>query len=754
MSKRNINRILALFLSLVMTLSLLPATALAADSTAVTITSAGVGTTADQVTVAFTGPTSSDTTVSGFYVKAYYTYTTNGHEYKIDRRSLSVSTNAEGSYSCTFYVPMNIDQSGNYPLYASVVTEYKDGTTEETEGVELSSAPQRTSSYASLTVSIPVNEEKEITAKTYTYAYSGGETPTNTFVDGGENGVSFDMATRTLTISGNYGAQINLDSLYAGYDLNALVLNNATFGTLYVQSHKPLPIALIGSNTGNIQLEYNADLLITAYGTPEVKPSLTGAIISHANGYRGSDTSNVVMSNITYNATADGLVTALAAAAFDNCTVNIIQTGAADSALNFSGNGAGGSNPDCTRINDCGLVVKDCADFRVTSSGSCIGAGNGGVLFDGTHATITHNNNYTKMGNNFVAIGGSVPVTVQNSSILTVDCTDSHGGTIYGLNVGDLTVDQTSKLDVTVSSPTGAIIGQHGVIADGTFLLQGTAEIDMSNENLGDSRGVSAGTLKIDGGTLTTTSAGHSHVDGANVSKFVMQNNAKATVNITTTSSENTSRYLTGVYAEHSGSVTGSTLEINLRPGGTVAPYIRSLYFGGYATNKVTNSALRIGVHNTGNTLDSQYTYAYEGSSVAVSGSTVVVRVPENCLSSAQSQLSDKLTGAVPDVKVCTCTASAIDENCLGTGGAVVEASRLTVKVPETISGKAKLPDSARLLATRNSTQQEIWSGKISDVLNVYSFTKQTYGRLPCAFPGPPREPSEAGRVGRGGAAE
>lgn len=474
MNRGSIKRVLALVIAFAMTLAILPTAALATSGTSVTITSAAVleGST-DQATIAFTCPNDTDTDVTNFIVKVWYTYTVNGNDYIIDRRSRPIATNPAGSYTCTMTVPTNIDPTGAYQLYASVVTTYTDGTITQSDGVPLTATPQRqvSDTHQNLIVTIPANPEQSVDAATYTYAYNAENPsePANTFVSN-SNGISFDAGSRTLTLSGDtHGATVSLSTLPSGYDVNTLVLNGATFGEIAIIGHKPLEIQLLGDSTGNIKIDNNSDLFITAHaGADTTVPSLTGTIISHGTS-GGSDNSNVVMSNIQYTAVSDGnAAAAFGAAAFDHCIVSITQSSGASEAMRISDFYSSGNSLTCTRINDAGLIVRDCTQFNAASTGSVISAKNGGVVFDGSTATLTHNNGTTTGLMDASGINGTngsgIPLTVKNNSTLNINITQNSGCNTYGCYVGSLAVDTDSKVIVHMTAPTGGVeTRQYGI---------------------------------------------------------------------------------------------------------------------------------------------------------------------------------------------------------------------------------------------------------------------------------------------------
>jgi autotransporter-associated beta strand protein len=305
-------------------------------------------------------------------------------------------------------------------------------------------------------------------------------------------------ASKTFTLAGSTGTltfkTINLLSsakIAVTGDVNINPLSNAT--------------ATISGSSGNVDLSAGTRIFTVGNGSSDVdldvaSPIINGGLTKSGAGTMRLSGSNTFTGNVTVNA---GVLRSNNAAGFTNSTVVTVNAGGtwdmngiADAVASLSGNGgavtqgsagltlvaASGSTTFAGAITGSGTFTKNGAATQILSGNNSLGpvALNAGtLLFKGTNTT----------GAVTVANGATLGGTGSVSGAVTVN-TGGHvapGASIESLNVGQLTFNSGSALDIELAAPgNNDSINVAGVLT----LTGGTV-------NLVDLGGVDAGTYTL-----------------------------------------------------------------------------------------------------------------------------------------------------------------------------------------------------------------------------------------------------------------
>ncbi|MBR5428098.1 MAG: carboxypeptidase regulatory-like domain-containing protein, partial [Clostridia bacterium] len=675
----------------------------------------------DQIKVEFTGPTDAET-VNYFTVELCYTYETNGHPYKVRRRSGTVRPNDDGVYTITMTVPYNLLDDDFLKPTLTVVTVYKDETETAGEPVPLTDSAEKRIYCSPLKVTVGDT--------VYTYGPGldeAGEVKT-TFPEHEENGVFFDPDTRTLTLSGASGAAVEAASLAAGKDLNKIVLNGAVFDSIRLYEHKPVEIELIGANAGNLIADDNSDIFIKG---------VDGASLT---GFIDANSAACILSNVAWSENATGQqryysdLRALNASvvAFDNCAVNISSESAKEPVAYVGVNNSFAT----VDINGYGMVVRDCADFRVTHALRGIYCDTNDLLIDNSEMTVVgvHDGATQWDKPDFVGIdekGISVDIALQNRAKLNLDMTENgSSNSVNALRCENLTVDESSEINVKVLASEESEGGVSGMFPQHLHLY-GKAQVDVTNLNGRGVTGLSMGYSEIRGGRLTINVDGKATVYGFSSAGLDMTDKSSLTVNavgrIESGDDERVSLFDPGI----DQTIIDSTVDLSFmsKGSGKYSFFTCMHYFG---TTEIRGSTLRVGIHNAGSKLNAtRFNLISDYSEVTDSSvPKIIARVPADYLSLAQQQVDSFVrTGfdSSVDLAECICSGDRIDENCMKS--TVSEPVRvLSVSVPKAIADRAAKLGKSRLVITKDGEQKTVWEGRsVAEGVKAYAFSDETY---------------------------
>ncbi|MBQ6067572.1 MAG: hypothetical protein IJK89_12230 [Clostridia bacterium] len=712
-------RLLSVILCLGMLFTCAPLAALAANDP-IKIVSVTANTNqnydSDEITVEFTGPTDSDA-ADRFAAELCYTYQANGHPYTVRRRGGNARVNDEGSYTLKIEAPYSLLDDAFLKPTLAIVTIDKNGAETLSKPIPLTAAPEKSHYCSPLKVTVG--------DKVYTYGPGldeEGKVKT-TFPKQEENGVFFDPDTRTLTLSGASGAKVEADSLTVGRDLNKIVLNGAVFDSIRFYDHKPIEIELIGANAGNLIAQNDSDIF------------LKGADGASLTGYIDASSAACILSNLAWTEAATGqrnytdlhAITANAVA-FDRCTANLSSESVKEPVVCVVG-------WNDLYINDNGMILRDCPDFRVTHKlkGICCEARD--FLIDNSELTITgvHESDTSSDHPDFVGIDekrNSVDITLQNHAKLNVDMTQNgKSNSVNAVRCEILTVDGSSEINAKVlASETGE--GSISGMFPQQLHLSGKVQVDVTNRSGGGVTGLSMGKAELDGGKLTVNVDGKATIYGVSPATIKM-NKASLTVNaVGRVESENKER----VYLFNAGidqTIIDSTVDLSFLLNGTGGyDFFECMDF--FGTTEIRGSTLRVGIHSAPSkfsarrfSLVSDYVEATESSVPKI-----IARVPADYLSLAQGQVNafvKKAFDSSVDISACICTGNKIDANCMKS--AISEPVRsLTVILPKVIADKAAQLNKSRLVVTKNGEQKTIWEGRsLAEGVTAYAFSEETY---------------------------
>lgn len=670
----------------------------------------------DSVAVDFTGPTSSDG-VSGFTLELCYTYEVNGHPYRVRRRGGHATPDDDGNYTASIGAPYNLLDAGFLKPTVAVVTKYEDGTETAGEEFPLTAAPEKRISCSPLKVTSG--------GETYTYGPGVDEEGKvrSTFPKDGGNGVSFDPDTRTLTLSGNSGAAVEVVSLAAGKDVNKIVLDGAVFDSIRFSDHKPVEIELIGANAGNLIAGNNSDIF------------LKGADGASLTGFIDAGSAVCVVSNLAWTEAATGQrnyvdLHALnaSAVAFDNCTVNISSGSDREPVASVGINNSFNE----VDINGNGMIVRDCRDFRVTHAFKGIYCEANDLLIDNSELTVVGVHDANADTAEFVGIDEkniSVNIALQNHAKLNVDMTENGKiRTVRALDCEDLTVDGTSEINAKLLATEGSAGTVFGMFPQHLH-LSGKIVIDAANRNGGSVIGLSTGSSDFDGGNLTVNVDGRDSVTGLSCAGLEMKNKASVTVNavgrVETENRARVSLFDPGI----NETIVDSSVDLSFVPSGTGSySFFECMNF--FGTTEIRGSTLRVGVHNAPSELKANRFSLIEGEATEASVPKIVARVPAGRVSASQDQMNaflKKTFDSSVDISACICSGDKIDENCMRSD--LSEPVRvLTVTVPKVIADKIANLKKSRLAVTVNGVQKTVWEGSSpAGGIKAYAFSDETY---------------------------
>ena len=668
----------------------------------------------NEITVDFTGPTASDG-VDRFMADLSYVYETNGHPYTVRRRGGYVRANDEGVYTLKMSAPYSLLDDAYLKSTVTVVSIRKDGTETLSKPVPLTAAPEKRF----------YNSPLRVTVGDTVYTYGPGLDEEGkvktTFPKQEENGVFFDPDTRTLTLSGVSGAKVEADGLAAGRDLNKIVLNGAVFDSIRMNDHRPIEIELIGANAGNLIAENSSDLF------------LKGADGASLTGFVDAGSAACIFSNVAWTEAATGRgrtyygdLRALyaCAAVFDNCAVNLSSQSLSEPVV-YVGWGD-------LLINGNGMIVRDCADFRITHTLKGIYSYSNDILFDNSQLTIVgvHDDTQQSGRSDFSGIDEdriTVDVTLQNRAKLNVDMTENgRSNTVRALKCENLTVDGSSEVNVKILAGEESASSVSGMFPQHMH-LSGKAQIDVTNRN-GSATGLSIGGSDINGGRLAISVDSMASVTGFSCGGLEM-NKASVTVNavgrVESENKESVSLFDPGI----NESIIDSTVDLSfVQKGSGGYRFFECMDF--FGTTEIRGSTLRVGVHSAPAKVVSQDFELIDGEATATSVPKIIARIPADYLSEAQEQMKEflrKTFDSSVDLSACICSGDTVDENCMKP--TVAEPVRtLTVTVPKAIADRAAYFNRSRLVVTRNGEQKTIWEGSsLTEGVRACAFSEETY---------------------------
>ena len=670
----------------------------------------------NEVTVDFTS-TADPETVNYCTADLFCTYEVNGHSYAVRRRDGRAQQNDDGSYAIKVAAPYNLLDAPIVKPSLSIVTYYNDGTETHSEPVPLTAAGEKRLYCSPL----------KVTVGETTYTYGPGldeEGKVNTtFPEQEENGVFFDPDTRTLTLSGVSGANVEAASLAAGRDLNKIVLNGAVFDSIRLYEHKPIEIELIGANAGNLIVE-SGDLLVNGSDGA----SLTGFIDAYY--------SSCIVSNVSWTEAATGgrhysdlRALSASAAAFDNCVVNLSSESVKEPVAYIDGDYG-------FDVNGCGMILRDCADFRVTHKNKGIEFYRNDLLLDNSVLTVAgvHDEMPDWPTKDFVGIDGrnnSVDIALQNNSKFNADMTENgNSNSVRALHCENLTVDNSSEINVKVLAAEGSGSSVSGMFPQHLHLY-GKAQIDVTNRNGGGATGLSMGGSDLDGGRLAISVDAMGSVTGFSSAGLEMKNKASVTVNAVGRFEGEKDTRVSLFDPGTNESIIDSTVDLSFASKGSGRySFFECMSF--FGTTEIRGSTLRVGIHTAPSQLNAERFNLISDYSEATDSSVpkIVARVPADYLAAAQGQVDYFVRTAYDssvDLSECVCSGDKIDDNCMRS--AVSEPIRtLTVIVPKAIADRAAQLNKSRLVITRNGEQKTVWEGRsVTDGVKAYAFSDETY---------------------------